>query len=88
MNDLVSFKKELDKFHLQSLIPIVMKDEGKDLDGAVDVLVKNLNTIGDNLERAIDTLMAKCGDDSALKAAVEKYVMGFRTNLTGNYVWS
>lgn len=88
LNDAVSFKKEVVNGSFHSLIPVVMQETGAGLDEAVRSLIKSLATIGDSLDSAVDALIANTGNDNELKTAVEKYVAGFRTNMTGNYWWS
>ncbi|KAK4677532.1 hypothetical protein QC764_404520 [Podospora pseudoanserina] len=58
VNDLISFKKEVEKSSFHSLVPIVMNETGANLDTVVDSLVDTLRNIGDSMNRAGDRLIA------------------------------
>ncbi|KAK4225138.1 isoprenoid synthase domain-containing protein [Podospora fimiseda] len=88
LNDIMSFKKEIDKSSFHSLIPVVSNETGADLDTVIASLIKSLVAAGDNLEKALDGLVARVKGDVELETAVQKYAVGFRTNMTGNYWWS
>ncbi|KAK4160000.1 isoprenoid synthase domain-containing protein [Cladorrhinum sp. PSN259] len=88
LNDMVSFKKEVVKCSFHSLIPVVTQETGADLATVVDSLIKSLVNIGNNLDKAVDDLIARIKGNAELEDAVEKDAVGYRTNLTGNYWWS
>jgi hypothetical protein len=73
---------------LHSLVPISLKDTAADLDEVVHSLLEILRISRDNINSAVDRLLAMVAKDPAAAARVRSYIASFQTIATGNYWWS
>ncbi|KAK3693084.1 isoprenoid synthase domain-containing protein [Podospora appendiculata] len=87
LNDIFSLKKELSKNWLGA-IPILIKENDLDLEGAVAYILDIAKGIERSFDRAAEALLEMVEHDPAAHVSVQDHVDIMRTNMTGNYVWS